>query len=217
MSAGVLARSLYLVSRSETCRQVTAYWIFTLSVLLIIDILMLPLLEGLTNMIALTSYVLIRSLTFIILSFEPVASRVAYRIRINLDMLKALGESEEYERLSNAIVVTSIMIMMLIIVLLVVFSEYLRGAVAFELILIGIVLLNVALDAILIRPKFLAFVAAVSASLAAIYAIMIPFLYGELSASMMSLILVCSDAFAILGLNVAGVPTCLDATKSSES
>jgi len=217
MSTGVLARSLYLVSRSETCRHVAAYWIFVLSVLLIIDILMLPLLESLINVVALTSYVLVRSLMFIILSFEPVANWIAYRIRINLESLKVLGENEEYERLSNVIVLSSIMIMMLTIILLIAFGEYLRGVVAFELILVGIVLLNVALDAILIRPKFMAFVTAVSASLAVIYAILIPFLYGEISATMMSLILVCSDAFAILGLNVAGVPTCLGATKSSES
>jgi len=216
LSTGVLARSLYLVSWSEACRHVIAYWIFVLSILLVIDIFMLPLLERVTT-VSVVVYVLLRSLTFAVLSSERVASEVAERLRINLDVLKILGESKEYVRLANAVVIGSVAIMLFLISVIIMFSDFMHGIIAADLILIGIVMLNVALNALLIRPKCLAFVASSFASLAVLYVILIPLLYGELTVSMMAISLVCSDAFAILGLNVMGVQTCLDATKSSRS
>ena len=216
MTTGVLARSLYLVSWSEACRHVISYWIFVLSLILVMDILMLPLLES-GNVIIMSSYVLLRSLVYIILSVEAIASRIAYRLRINLDAIHVLKDSEEYIRLTSALTLSSIIIMLVLMSIVLTFSNVFHGVVAADLILMGIVLLNVALSAILIRPKCLAFVASASASLAVIYVLLIPILYGEFTASMMAIALVCSDALAILGLNVAGVPTCLDATRSSES
>ncbi len=212
MDGGTFTRSVLYISKSELYRQVTAYWTFVISLVLVLDALVLPLLQA--SVKASIAYMAARVAILVLLSWDLVASYISTYLRINLDAMKVLEswDNKEFERLCTALTYFGIAFAAVALAVAVYVSS-LSKALALEMLMLSILSLSIGLLAILIKPKCLGFITSISASLAIVYVLLMPFVYGEIDVPMMSLAMVCSDAFAILGMNLAGVTTCLDATK----
>ena len=199
-----MARALKEVAKREMCVQISTYWLFALSMILLFDIIMEPLVEA--NIKVILPYIIIRIIMLVALSSEYAIRTFSYIIGINWTYEKKLEESEGVERYYRLFLVVLVLLSALLLLV-----SYYGGAAPLAYLTLAEILSNSALLALLIRPKSIAIAAATTSLLASLEIIMMSLILGP-RANLLTTFFSLSDALAMIGSLLLGVPLCEDVT-----